>query len=277
MPKMLRLGFLQRVFFDTDPRDAKAAVEVQGREISNALGLNTASSVTIFPDIPTMTEVIRRDGLEMVSMPSIEYLRLRKKVPLIPAFVASNNNGHGFRYLVVTRKDSGIDSFSGLKGKSILLPSASKHEVASLWLEVLLMKTSKQDKNSFFGQIKDSQKASSGIMGVFFRQADAAIVSSYALEIAQKLNPQLEAQLNVIAQSANLSDGVGCLLPSTPERFRHSLVDAVMQLNETPRGRQLFAMFQTNGVIRFKPEYMQGLEELIQEHDRLKQNRAKRK
>jgi ABC-type phosphate/phosphonate transport system substrate-binding protein len=276
MPKVLRMGFLQKVFFDMDPRDAKAAMEVQGREISAALGLNTTPQVMVYADMTGMTDAVRRGGLEMVSMPSIEYLRLRKKIPLIPAFVGTNIKGQGFRYLIVSRKDSGINTFTDLKGKTILAPSNSRHELSHLWLEVLLMRSGRSDRNKYFRQVKESQKASNGIMGVFFRQADAAIVTSSALETAQKLNPQLEKQLQVIEQSGNLSDGVACLLPSSSERFRRSLVDVVIRLNESARGRQLFAMFQSNGVTTFKAEYLHGLEELIQEHERLKLKKNKR-
>jgi ABC-type phosphate/phosphonate transport system substrate-binding protein len=276
MPKVLRVGFLQKVFFDMDPRDAKAAMEVQGREISAALGVNTAPQVMVYTDIASMVEAVRQGQLEMVSMPGTEYLRLRKKVPLIPAFVGTNSKGQGVSYLIITRKDSGVNSFQDLKGKTMLAPSISRHELSHLWLEVLLMRSGRFDKNGYFQQIKESKKASNGIMGVFFRQADAALVTSTALATAQKLNPQLEKQLQVIARSGNLSDGVACLLPSSTERFRRSLVDVVVKLNQTARGRQLFAMFQSDGVTLFKPEYMHGLEELLNEHERLKQKKPKR-
>jgi ABC-type phosphate/phosphonate transport system substrate-binding protein len=277
MPRVLRAGFLQRVFYDADPRDAKAALEVHSREVSRYAGLTAPPKVVMFADMASMAEAIRRGEMELATMPTIEYLRIRGKVPLIPYFVSANNNGLGQRYVVIVRKESGIRSFSDLKGKSVLLPLVAKHELGHLWLEVLLMQAGKGGSDSFFRQVRESPKISHAIMGVFFKQADAAIVTRAGLDTSRQLNPQLETKLTVLAESGNLSDGVTCMIPATPEKFRNSLSKAVIHLNETNGGRQLYTIFQTSGVIPFKPAYLEGLEELLREKSRLKTKSAKRK
>jgi ABC-type phosphate/phosphonate transport system substrate-binding protein len=277
MPRVLRSGFLQRVLYDADPRDAKAALEVHSREVSRYLGLTAPPMVVMFADMASMAKAIRGGEIELATMPTIEYLRIREKVPLIPSFVSANNNGLGQRYVVIVRKESGIRSFSDLKGKSVLLPLVAKHELGHLWLETLLMQAGKGGADSFFRQVRESPKISHAIMGVFFRQADAAIVTRAGLDTSRQLNPQLETQLTVLAESGNLSDGVTCMIPATPEKFRNSLSRAIIHLNETSGGRQLYTIFQTSGVIPFKPAYLEGLEELLREQSRLKTKSAKRK
>jgi len=274
MPMNLRSGFLQRVFYETDPRDAKAAIEVQGREVSRSLGLSSPPKVILYPDMQSMTNALHRGELEMVTMPSIEYLRIRTTIPLIPSFVGANNNGLGSRYVVIVRKDSGIGSFADLKGRSILLPPVARHELSHLWLEVLLMQTGKRGNDSFFRQTRETPKLFNAIMEVFLRKADAAIVTRAGLDTSQQLNPQLEKQLTVVAESRNLSDGVTCLIPGTPEKFRNNLSKAIMSLNTTSGGRQMYTIFQSSGITLFKPEYLEGLEELLHEHDRLKAKTA---
>jgi ABC-type phosphate/phosphonate transport system substrate-binding protein len=275
--KTLRTGFLQRVFYDIDPRDAKAALEVQGREISRSLGLSTTPKVLMFADMTAMTDALRLGELELATMPTIEYLRIRDSVPLIPSFVAANNNGQGTRYVVIARKDSGIRSFSDLKGKVILLPPFVRHELSHLWLDVLLMKTGKGSRDVFFRQVKESPKVSHAIMAIFLRQADAAIITRAGLDTSRQLNPQLETQLTVLTESRNLSDGITCLIPATPEKFRNNLSKAIFRLNDSSGGRQMFSIFQSSGIATFKPAYLEGLEELLLEYNRLKLKVAKRK
>lgn len=277
MPKVFRAGFLQRIFITTDYRDAKAVLEVHSREISRDLGLDITSSVVMFSDMASMVDAIRKGKLEMATIPSLDYLRIRKTVPLIPSFVGANNEGQGIHYVVITRKDSGIRSFSDLKGKSVLLPPVSSYEPSHLWLEVLLMKTVKEKRDTFFRQVMESPKISQAIMGVFFRKADAAIVTRAGLDISRQLNPQLETELIVLAESPSLNDMVVCMLPNTSEKFRNNLSRSMLRLNETKSGRQLYTIFQSGGMTLFKPAYLEGLENLIHEHDRLKAKTVLRK
>jgi ABC-type phosphate/phosphonate transport system substrate-binding protein len=97
------------------------------------------------------------------------------------------------------------------------------------------------------------------------------------LDTSRQLNPQMETQLTVIAESGNLSDGVTCLIPATPEKFRNSLYKAIMHLNESKGGRQMYTIFQSSGTVPFKHAYLDGLEELLREQSRLKTRSAKRK
>jgi ABC-type phosphate/phosphonate transport system substrate-binding protein len=269
MPRVFRSGFLQRVFYETDPRDAKAAIEVQAREVTRSMGLNTPPQVTLYPDMSAMANALRRGELELVTMPTVEYLRIREMLPLIPSFVAANNNGLGTRYVIITRTDSDLRTFNDLKGKSLLLPPVAKHELSHLWLDVLLMKAGKGDSSHFFRQVKESPKITNAVMGVFLRQADAAIVTRAGLDTSRQLNPQLETQLTILAESRDLSDGVTCLIPGTPEKFRTILHKEIIRLNNTSGGRQMYTIFQSSGVTVFKPEHLEGLEELLRERNRL--------
>jgi ABC-type phosphate/phosphonate transport system substrate-binding protein len=278
MPKVLRAGFLRREFSDLDPRDAKAAIEVQLHELNRSLGLRTTPQVTVFSDMPSMSAALRRGELEVVTMPGIEYLKLRKTNPLIPAFVVANNSGGvGMRYVIITRKDSGIRSFADLKGRSLLLPALAIHDLGQLWLDVLLLKAGKGARGSFFGQIKEPPRLFNAIMGVFLRQADAAVVTRAALEVSRQLNPQLEAELTIVAESRSLNDGVVCLIPGTPEKFRNQLYKEMMHINETTGGRQMYTVFKSNGVRPFTAACLEGLEELVNDYDRLKGLSGRRK
>ncbi len=139
------------------------------------------------------------------------------------------------------------------------------------------MKTGKGGRAGFFHQVKESPKMSHAIMGVFLGQADAAIVTRAGLDINRQINPQLNSRLIVLAESRNLSDGVTCLIPSTPETFRINLTKTILRLNGTKSGHQLFTMFQSSGVTTFKPSQLEGLEALLREHEQLKSKSSKRK
>lgn len=276
MPKVLRAGFLSRVFSDIDPRDAQATLELLTRELSRNMGLNTTPKAIVFPDTKSMADAIRRGELDLVSLPTIEYLRIRETVSLIPSFVGAHNNGMGTRYVLITRSDSGFRSISDFKGKTFFVPSANKHEAGHVWLDVLVMKEGKGNPATFFRQVKEAAKVSQAIMGVFFRQADGAIVTRAGLDASRLLNPQLDRQLVVLAESHNLSDGITCFPATASEKTRRTMANAVTQLSNSTTGRQLFTIFQTSGTIPFRPAFLEGIEDLLREQRRLKAKTTKR-
>ncbi len=276
-PQRLRFGFLRRVFYESDLRDIRAALDVHMRQVSRSMGLEQPPHIAIFNDTSAMAGALRRGELEAVTMPTIEYLRLRNRVPLIPAIVSANNSGLGSRYVVIARAESGIGSVAGLRSKTILLPPIARHDLGHIWLETLIARIGGKHPGEFFRQTRESAKMSHAIMGVFLGQADAAVVTRAGLDTNRQLNPQLNSRLIVLAESRNLSDGVTCLIPSTPESFRSSLTRTLMRLNGTRGGKQLFTLFHSSGVTHFMPSQLEGLEQLLREHERLKSNPATRK
>jgi len=276
-PKVFHAGFLQRVFSNVDSRDAKAVLEVHASEISRVLDLNAVAKVIMFEDMETMTEALRKGELALASIPAIEYLRNRETVLLIPSFFGVYQNGPGINYVLITRKDRGIRSFSDLKGKSILLPPVTSHEPCHIWLDILLLKTGNAERDKFFSQVREPVKISSAIMSVFFQQADAAIVTRSSLETNLALNPQLAAQLSILIESPNLSDNLVCMTPGSTEKFRNSLYQAMLRLNESKSGRQVYTMLQTSGIAPYRQENNKELDDLTQEQNPLKSKTLKRK
>ena len=274
---VFRTGFLQSTFSNVDIRDAKAVLEVNSHEIARIMGLDTAHKVVIYPDAAAMSSAVRNGELELVALPSIEFMRIRKISSLVPAFVNSESNGLGVKYVLITRKESGIQSISDLKKKSLLMLPSVTYGPVHLWLEVLLLKTGKLRRDDFFSQVKESPKSSSAIMSVFFGQADAAIVTLKGFETSRQLNPQIGMKLAVIGESPHLVNEVICLTTTTPENFRNSLVSAMTRFGTSKTGQQLYAIFQTSGITPFKAAYLDELENLVNEQIRLKAKTALKK
>jgi ABC-type phosphate/phosphonate transport system substrate-binding protein len=277
LPKVLRAGFLARVFVDVDYRDAKAATEIIAREISRNMGLSETPRIIVYSNLKSMTDAVRRGEVDMVTLPSLDYLRVRDTGLLVPAVVGSHNNGKGSRFVLIARRDSGLRTVADLRGKSILLMPEQKHEASSVWLDVLIMKEGKTIRRNYFSREKESSRVSHSIMGVFFRQVDAAVVSRAAYETSKLLNPQIERELTFIRESNDLADGVTCFSSAISGRAKDVLLKAILKVNETPSGRQLYTIFQTSGTTPFKPSNLAGLEELLRERDRLAMKTAKRK
>jgi phosphonate transport system substrate-binding protein len=269
IPKVLRVGFSSRVFSDTDPRDAQAAMELWTEELSRSMGIKALPRPIIFRNTADLIEAVNKGELIIVSLPAIDYLKIRDEARLTPSIVSSSNAGKGREFVLITRRDRGISTVADLRGKTINILPAAKQEVSHLWLDVLLMREGKRDRSSFFRQVKETASASQAIMTVFFKQADAAIVSRGAFETSKALNPQIGNQLSVIAESKSLMGDISCIPNMVNDKLKRSIEYAAEHLHESTIGKQIFTLFQIDRTIPFQPSYLDGISDLLRERDRL--------
>lgn len=272
----LRVGFSARVFPDVDQRDALVAMELWTRELARGMGANTTATTKIYNNTDDLLEAVSKGNLTVVTLPAIEYLQIKARAPLTPIIVAASNAGTARQYVLIVKRGSGITSVSDLQDKTIVIPSLTKYEASHIWLHVLLLREKIQNKTLFFRRVQESSAASKSILKVFFRQADAAIVSRGALETSKVLNPQIEREIVIIAASKSLHGDITCVPNLVNEKLKRAITNSALHLHETTTGKQMFTLFQVDKVIPFNSSYLSGREELLRERDRLMSKQAKR-
>ncbi len=268
IPSPLRVGISSRLFPDLDHNDVRIAMGLWTREVARRIGVDSQMQPVIFNRTADMLDSVRRGELSVISLPSLEYLQVRETAPLTPLIVSSSNNGKGRSFVLVTHRDSGITALKGLSGKSVVLPP-SRNLASHLWLEVLLLREGARDRTVFFRQVREISKPSQAIMAVFFRQADAVIVSRDALETSATLNPQLGSQLRIIAESDYLLESVTCIPRTSSPRYLAAFQQAALHLHENTAGRQILTLFQLKRTMPFHPSQLSGIEHLVRERNRL--------
>ncbi len=276
LPKVLHVAFSSRVFPDVDQRDARIAMELWARELSRKAGVPEAK-VTLFNNPDEIRNLVRRGDIHLVTLPSIEYLAWRKELNMVPSYLAANKCGKDMEHILVVRRTSGISKVAQLKGKTIAIPTSAKLQTSSLWLKVLLLRQGIHDSQAYFGRFSETGKPSKSIMGVFFHQYHAAIVTRGSFETCTAINPQLGKDLAVIAESKSLPGDVSCIPENISARLRQSIDAAAITLHENAVGKQIMTLFHINRVIPYKASYMAGLEDLVREHDALMAKHGKKR
>jgi ABC-type phosphate/phosphonate transport system substrate-binding protein len=158
-----------------------------------------------------------------------------------------------------------------LKNRSIVIPSinAQNGNVYHLWLDMLLAREGFPGTDSFFSSIQEARTASLALMQVFFRTADACIVTGHVLDLASELNPQVGRELQVLAKMGKLAGGIIALRHDLPAQRKQKIKEALMTLRDDQEGRQLFVLFQLERLVPFRPEYLKETEAFIAEHRQL--------
>jgi ABC-type phosphate/phosphonate transport system substrate-binding protein len=269
-------GFSPQVLADADARDVDIAMSLWARELARTLPVKKAE-IFVAKSLKELQVSITAGDCDLVTLSAFEYLQIRDRAKLLPILVGANNVGRSREYLLLVRSDSGIGTLKDLRGKTIILPAVTKSYMSHLWLEVLLLRVGNQDSRVYFRQVMESGSSSKAMIALFFGKADATIVNRGTFETAKALNPQLGVRLKVIAESKSLAENISCLLASHNQKTKSMVEDAGLHLHDTVTGRQVLTLFKIDRIISYKPSYLDGLVELLQERDRLLTKNAKRR
>lgn len=266
----LRIGFTGSVFQDVSNSDIKAAVSVLIQKVAwQHFGKGESHFYETLSDMATD---LKNRKIEVFATPVEEFMELRKHLPIEPLLITASNNGTETDLLLLVRKDSGIRTFRDLRGRSVVMPMRNPRclDMYTAWLETMVMEEGSNGINIFFSSVKETRTAAKAVMPVFFRQADACVVSRQVLDLTSELNPQINRELTVISRRDNLSQGVISVDRRISEENKEKLRQAFMTLHQTPEGQQLLMLFKVRKLVPFTPGYLRATEALYAEHSRRK-------
>lgn len=272
----LRLGYTGSAFQDSKSNDIKAAVSVLIRKI--AWKYFGKSEAKYYDNISEMAAALKSGKVQVLCGPAEEYMGFRNIAPVEPILITSSSSGHEIELLLLVRKDSGINSLSDLKDKRLIMPpqNPKANSLFHLWIETMLMRKCNSSMEKYFSSVKESRTASHGIMPVFFRQADACVVTRHVFNLTAEMNPQLGKELVPIASRDKLSNGIISVDRRLPADTKDKIRQAFLTLPDSPDGKQLLMLFLVNRFIPFRPEYLTSTEALFAEHQRLKNKLTRR-
>ena len=267
--KPIYVGFSISLFNDVDIRDAEAAIKMWGNELLKNMNSTITPETSIFETSEELISAINNNKVDLVAIPTLDFLAIRNKVKLEPHLITSINGKHGYDFIVVVKKDKNFHKIEDLKNKIINLPAKTSGRLAKMWLTVFLNdKGIKIDK--FFKEMREFEKPSQALLPVFFNQADVCVIPSMSYNTMLELNPQLKKELVVIETSPILVNGLMCINKLIEPELRKSLLIAASKLGKTPSGKQILNLFKSEDVIVFEEKYLKEIEILTEKFNKIK-------
>ena len=99
--------------------------------------------------------------------------------------------------------------------------------------------------------------------------ADLCLTTESEWETLAELNPQLKMQLKAVAMSEPLLTNVMCFHRKYQNGRRKTVVDEMLKMHETLKGRQLLTITRTDRMVAFKPDSLDSLIKLRERHRNL--------
>jgi len=274
--RVVHMGTVTNIYPGVNAADAGAAMQMWIEALVKKTGGRYVGVSVVFDSIEGAIRAVLKGELEGVNLSSVDFLRARRQMALQPMVVGMFADGEVQQeFLLLTRRDGRLQTLADLQGKKLLVNQLD-WRVARLWLEVGLHQEGLPEGGAHFGEIALAERISSQVLPVFFGQADACIVTARGFATLTELNPQLARELGVLARSPAYLAYLTCLVPGLGEELYRDFMDMALNLHRNPDGRQMLHLFGLERTVSFKPEYLESLEELVAEYERLLDRREKR-
>jgi ABC-type phosphate/phosphonate transport system substrate-binding protein len=267
----LHVGLSRASFPDLNPRDVelsfKALVEILARQ----RGYPSRAEVRFFDRSQDFEAAMKRGEIQLAAVGSWEYSDMDLAPAMEPAFVHVEQDRVALDYLLLTRRDSGLNSLRDLKGKEAVVLESTVCLLSMSWLDVLLGEEKLGERESFFRKLEVVRKPSAAVLPVFFGNRQACVVDRMAFQVMTELNPQVGSALQAVATSPPFVSSILCLgtkdWPS--DSYRDTLLATLRELHHTPEGRQLLMLFKISRLEPFRDSQLASLRELRSKHKRL--------
>lgn len=271
-PTILDVGFSAEIFIDVDLNDALAATEVWLSKILERFGKPdfTGTRSLLLTGDDHIVDAVRDGKVDVLALAPLEYVRLRDRLDVLPAFTSVVLGSGTFRDVVLTRKDLNATNFTDLGGLHVVVKRAGRGLITMLWLDALVLRHGGESSGAYFGSVRMAPNVSRAVLPVFFGQADACVVPSSSFDTMVELNPQLGEQLTVIAESPPLTNGIICVRRAFHDRVGAQLEKVIGSMHEDPVGAQMLTLFHVDRLKPFQEGDLDEVEKLVREYEQLR-------
>lgn len=274
----IRMGITFKDLAVVNPADARIALEIWQRKLNDIIGDHDLQPENyFFEDMPSLINAMKTGKINAAAIPCVDYIRSREKLAVVPILVPTREEDVLETYILLVHRHSELTDLSGLESRNLIIEKGERGRIALLWLDTLLLKRGLPESRNFLRSVRMVDKVSQAVLPVFFRQADACIVTLDSWKTLCELNPQLKKQLHILEQSPGYLGAVFVIKKNLPLQKRERFVKTVLAAQAKPELKQILMLFRFNGMVKFKQSYLKTIEALVKENNALKSKRDQKK
>ena len=264
--EVLTIGLTKTAFLNVNRNDMEAALKTLARTIGRKHRYQVEARTQFYEEAPAFAAAVKTGAVRLAITDSWTYLAMHpESLGATPCFVSMEQKRIGKQYLVLTRRGGGVNSMADLRGKSLTGLEIVNSSLGRPWLETLLLSNRLGSVEAFFHPAQFVGKPATAVLPVFFGKSDACLVDATAFGVMAEMNPEVGKQLQIVATSEPLVDGVQLLSDAGwkgSEEVRLDLLETLRDLHLDPAGQQLLTMFKTDQLVPFATEHLDAVRRL---------------
>lgn len=269
---LVRIAVSPSSWLGVRQNDAVAALKAWAKAVLGECGIAAEVDARFFENSQDMIASLSNCQVDAMSMVTDELLALDPKIRPDRVFISVKNKSFTERYVILVRRNSGIEDVPDLAGRSVLLHRSSRMCLAPQWLETLLETRSAALADQVSRNTSNIENASRAVLQVFFRKADASVVTSNVFEMVSELNPQVHKELRVLASSPEVVPNIFFFRSGYTSPVRDKLEAALEAIHNSPAGRQILTVFQCDSMVKRPISILEGTNRMLAEYERLRRH-----
>jgi hypothetical protein len=180
----------------------------------------------------------------------------------------------GIDYLLLVHNSSQFRRIADARGTVILWHRHRDTVLIPAWIDTLLAANNLPRSEQFFKSSSSQDSLNQVVLPVFFHRADAACVTRRSWETAVELNPQIGRDLRILEVSPRVIPTAIGFRRDCNANALSLLLDSMLHFTDTPSGRQMAALYQTNRFIERPVSVMKGTLDMVRQYERLSASQA---
>jgi hypothetical protein len=263
-----RIGISSKSFGKINTNDGSAAIKAWASTISKEQNLKVDFDVRL---LDKTTEEMRKSIIDIeydgYSISTPEHFDMGIGLPEY-VYILKKQSGINLNYIIITHTKSRVISPQDLLNCNLITCDNNQMVLSIQWLESILYKYAKGNKINKPELVDNFSKA---ILQVFFHQADAALVTRDAFDLACELNPQLRKDIKVLYESQPFISGFFLILQHTDIKHYEVLEKIILDVGKTPGGQQVLTVFQSTGIEKYPATVLEDTVKFLQNYKQLKE------
>ena len=251
----VRFGISESVTGQMNLGDARAAMQVWLKRISEEFGLTLVYPASVFEPFSSLASALRNDALDGLISNIFEYRQVMNLLERSTVVIPVQKNK--LRYVLLTRGGDQIKNLAGLRARKLHVLDNLYTGLAPVWLSNTLDEAGYPQPQMFFSSVRKTAKATQAILPVFFGQADACLVTEHAFLTLCELNPQVAVRLKPTLTSPEVATLLWTFSRKTSLKDQQRLTRILEGIADTSVGRQVMALFQCDRLAVRPGEFLQ--------------------
>jgi len=269
--KTVTMAFSSNLISEVNLKDTRLAMEIWSRKLTSRMGFDYRTEVKFFRDYPSLVSAIEKKEVNFVQLSVIEYLGLKDRSLVEPLLISPKDGRLKDPLIMLVHKESRFNSLEQLRNTAMVLERGPRPgELTRFWVETLLLRQKLPPPKLFFKSIETEDTLSRSATKVYFRQADACVISRGTFDTLKELNPQFGRNLRIIIESPPFIYGFFCCVRGNDPEVRRAFMETALKLGSEAEGRQILTLFRVDSIEPFKPDALNECLELYREHEKLR-------